>query len=163
MHDHHDELTARALRALPDYAAPADGWSRVVRRAGRDRRPAGLAWAAAAATVVLALAAVLRLPGEPLPLPQPVMATASELDGLRERSDWLEAQLAALPEPAAQRLGTVYTVALLEDRLALLDDALSEAALEPASPAYAEALWRERVALMGSLVQVRHAGALAVR
>jgi hypothetical protein len=163
MHDHQHELTARALRALPGYAAPADGWSRVVRRAGRDRRPAGLAWAAAAATAVLVLGVLLRLPGEPLPPPQPAMATAGELDGLRARSDWLEAQLAGLPEPAAQRLGTAYTVALLEDRLALLDDALSEAALEPGPPAYAETLWRERVALMGSLVQVRHAGALAVR
>jgi len=160
MHDHQHELTARALRALPDYAAPVDGWSRVVRRNGRDRRPAGLAWAAAAATVILALAAMLRLPGESLPPLQPLTA-ASELDGLRERSAWLEAQLAGLPEPAAQRLGTAYTVALLEDRLALLDDALSEAALEPGPAVHAETLWRERVALMGSLVQVRYAGALA--
>jgi hypothetical protein len=162
MHDHQHELTARALRGLPDYAAPGDGWSRVVRRAAQDRRPTGLAWAAAAATAVLALGLLLRLPGESLP-PAPSVTAASELDGLRERSAWLEAQLAGLPEPAAQRLGTTYTVALLEDRLALLDDALSEAALEPGSPAYAETLWRERVALMGSLVQVRHAGALAVR
>lgn len=162
MHDPHHELTARALRALPDYAAPADGWNRAVGRAGRVRRPAGLAWVAAAAAAVLALAVILRLPGESLPPPRPVTA-ASELDGLRERSAWLEAQLAGLPEPAAQRLGTVYTVALLEDRLALLDAALSEAALEPGTPADAETLWRERVALMGSLVQVRHAGALAVR
>jgi hypothetical protein len=69
----------------------------------------------------------------------------------------LEMLLAALPEQRAMRGSTAFTVAQIEDRLALVDDRLSRIALEPNAPEHAERLWRERVELMNSLVQVRYA------
>jgi hypothetical protein len=58
------------------------------------------------------------------------------------------------------RGSTAYTVAELEDRLAFLDDRLSRVNLEPNAPERVEALWRERVGVMTSLVQVRYADAI---
>ena len=46
------------------------------------------------------------------------------------------------------RGSTAFTVAELEDRLALVDDRLSRIALEPNAPERAELLWRERVGVM---------------
>ena len=65
-----------------------------------------------------------------------------------------------LPERHAMRGSTAFTVAELEDRLALVDDRLSRVALEPNAPERAERLWRERVGVMNSLVQVRYADAV---
>jgi hypothetical protein len=42
----------------------------------------------------------------------------------------------------------------------LLDDRLSRVALEPNAPERSERLWRERVDVMQSLVQVRYADAV---
>jgi hypothetical protein len=58
------------------------------------------------------------------------------------------------------RGSTAFTVAELEDRLVLLDDRLSRVALEPNAPERSEQLWRERVDVMQSLVQVRYADAV---
>ena len=51
-------------------------------------------------------------------------------------------------------------MAELEDRLASVDDRLSLLSLEPNAPERAEALWRERVDVMHTLVQVRYADAV---
>lgn len=75
----------------------------------------------------------------------------------------LEALLAALPEPRRTRLDSAYTVAALEDRVAFIDDRLTAVALEPNAPEIAEQLWRERLVLMRSLVQVQYARSLAAR
>jgi hypothetical protein len=58
------------------------------------------------------------------------------------------------------RGSTAFTVAELEDRIALLDDRLSRVTLEPNAPERAERLWQERVEVMHSLVQVRYADAI---
>jgi hypothetical protein len=74
-----------------------------------------------------------------------------------ERLEWI---LAQLPERRAMRGSTAFTVAELEDRLALLDDRLSRVTLEPNAPERVERLWRERVDVMHTLVQVRYADAI---
>jgi hypothetical protein len=112
--------------------------------------------------VVLAVAVLVRTATERLE-PRPAPAAWSPPAELLAESARLESQLAALPGQEARRVGTVYTISLLEDRLALLDDELSAAAHEPGAAAGAEALWRERVALMDSLVRVRYAEVLAER
>ncbi len=80
--------------------------------------------------------------------------------GMRAENDRLEWLLATLPERHAMRGSTAFTVAELEDRLALLDDRLSLVSLEPNAPERAERLWQERVEVMHSLVRVRYADAV---
>jgi hypothetical protein len=82
--------------------------------------------------------------------------------GVRAESERLEQLLARLPERRAMRGSTAFTVAELEDRLALVDDRLSRVALEPNAPERAERLWRERVEVLNSLVQVRYADAVGI-
>jgi hypothetical protein len=79
---------------------------------------------------------------------------------IRAENQRLESILASLPERNAMRGSTAFTVAELEDRLASVDDRLSLVSLEPNAPERAEALWRERVDVMHTLVQVRYADAV---
>lgn len=153
-----------ALAGLPALAAPAGAWTgALAKAAGRRQAPAARASTpvglAMAATLVVMLAAAVffaQRPGEaslqeqPIPLAQP-------LDGLVAENARLEAVLAGLPESRKTRVGTAYTVAAIEDRLALLDDRITTVSLEPHAPEEAEELWRERVTLMNSLVQVQYA------
>lgn len=163
------------LAALPASTPPRGVWRRIeergraeglLRRRFRLERARGAIGAGIAAAVVLA---VLRLPpaGDPGrgagPFPTEPAYTggtsAAIIDALMVRSQWLERNLRALPEgPRVMRAGTAATISDLEDRIALIDHTLNEpeAALGPAE---AEALWRERVRLMGSLVQLRYAQA----
>ena len=87
-------------------------------------------------------------------------AQAAVAADMRAENERLERILAVLPERHAMRGSTAFTVAELEDRLALVDDRLSRIALEPNAPERAERLWRERVGVMNSLVQVRYADAV---
>jgi hypothetical protein len=79
---------------------------------------------------------------------------------MRAENERLERILEAPPASHAMRGSTAFTVAELEDRLALVDDRLSRVALEPNAPERAEELWRVRVGVMNSLVQVRYADAV---
>ena len=92
--------------------------------------------------------------------PAVAVAEAAVAADMRAENERLERILAVLPERHAMRGSTAFTVAELEDRLALVDDRLSRIALEPNAPERAERLWRERVGVMNSLVQVRYADAV---
>ena len=157
----------QALQALPAFEAPAGAWE-----AARSR-PQGRTFAAIsapaqvamAASLVVMLAAALLVTrpmgdaadeGARIPVAQP-------LAGLVAENSRLETVLAGLPETRATRAGTAYTVATLEDRLALVDERLTLVSLDPHAPEVAEDLWRERVTLMNSLVQVHYANAVASR
>ncbi len=151
------------LGALPGYRPPAAGWRGVLAaREGRESRR-DARWPLALAAAALAAAAGL---GFALQSAQQAL-TADDAAGLppdalpaadmRAENERLESILAALPERNAMRGSTAFTVAELEDRLALLDDRLSRVALEPNAPERSEALWRERVGVMHTLVQVRYA------
>ncbi|HEU4517418.1 MAG TPA: hypothetical protein VFR77_08950 [Steroidobacteraceae bacterium] len=165
MHADMNELGGRLSR-LAEFEPPASGWAGVVAaRAGRETR-LDLGIPVALAAVVLAVAAGLgiwlqsaqrALAGGPAVDSAARIAVATDMRAENER---LERILAALPERHALRGSTAFTVAELEDRLALVDDRLSRIVLEPNAPERAEELWRERVGVMNSLVQVRYADAV---
>jgi hypothetical protein len=155
------------LRALPPLAPPVGGWSAARSRAsGRDPAPSATPAAGVlAASLLVVLAAAVLSGGQPVPavLPAAGPQLAPPLDGLVAENTRLEAYLARLPQPGRTRVGTAYTVAALEDRLAVVDDRITTVSLEPHAPELAEELWRERVTLMDSLVRVRYANAVASR
>jgi hypothetical protein len=163
----HTELNewSRRLSALSGFDPPAAGWSGVLaarrqrQSRGKLRRPvsiaaalfaiaAGLSWWLHAAQRDLAQAAMAEAP--------PVPAT----EAVRAENARLEQLLATLPERRVMRGSTAFTVAELEDRLALLDDRLSTVTLEPNAPERSERLWRQRAEVMNSLVQVRYADSI---
>jgi len=149
------------LAALGTFEAPVRGWPAVMaaseaREARRDRR-----WPVAIAAVVFAvtagLAGWLQSAQHALSDDAGVAAPVAVAPDMRAENERLERILAQLPERQATRGSTAFTVAELEDRLALLDDRLSRVALEPNAPERSELLWRERVGVLHTLVQVRYA------
>src|SRR5205807_1575097 len=70
-------------------------------------------------------------------------------------------RLRGLSDAAAVRVGTHAAVTGLEDRIAQLDDLLSEERLDQAPRARLVALQQERTRLVGTLAQVRYAEELA--
>lgn len=163
-----DLRLAGALRRLPELEPPADGWRRLEQRLGaRRRRDVWAPTAAAAACALLVAVALLVRPQMPAPrldgagvapLRAPA-APAAPASDWRMRSVELERLLDDLPEPRLARASTALTTALLEDRIALIDEQLTDAAGDAAS-ADAESLYRERVLLLDSLVRVRYAAAV---
>jgi hypothetical protein len=169
MHADFDDLNGlrEALRALPAYHPPAGAWGGAqARRAGRGAgQPAMPARLAMAASLVAMLAAALLWGGtpqgtasteRPVPLGDPI-------DDLVAENARLESVLAGLPRPGTTRVGTAYAVAALEDRLAVLDDRITAVSLQPSAPETTEELWRQRVNVMNSLVQVQYANLVASR
>ena len=79
-----------------------------------------------------------------------------------EQSKASERWLTHLPaEPAVMRVGTRIAVANLEDRIAWVDDVLSDESLDAVNPTHVGALEHERARLVNSLAQVRYAETLA--
>jgi hypothetical protein len=166
--DFDDLLTLRArLRALPPAPdAAADAWpeiqARVARSGGRERRRARVAgFAAAASVATLGLFATMRL-GEPPVAPATVVApiavpsSADAVAELRSRSQMLEAVLAAMPaRPAVERAAMSVPIESLEAQVQWLDHEISVADSQARAPE-AERLWRDRVEVMNSLVQLRY-------
>lgn len=156
-----------ALQALPPHEAPEGAWEAARSRVKGRAAPVVLAPArvAMAASLVTMLAAALLFarPMEEAADATAAIPMAQPLAGLVAENSRLEAVLAGLPATRATRAGTAYTVATLEDRLALVDERLTMVSLEPYAPEVAEDLWRERVTLMNSLVQVHYANAVASR
>ncbi len=151
----------RALEQLPACEPPAGAWDRIRARLDappRRRTSAVAAGLGACALAALALWAASRPAGEPTAAgPRP----APPHQELERRSAELERLLAALPPGLATRASTGLTTALLEDRIAAVDDHLSGAPDGELSPAATQALWRERVMLLDSLVRVRYAASVA--
>jgi len=165
MHTGLSEWSAR-LAALPGFEPPADAWPAILAARGpHESGCASLRWPTAVAAVVLAAVAGLawlmqsaqrELAPAAISMTDPgVVASAAIL----EQNARLEMLLAALPERRAMRGSTAFTVSQLEDRLALVDERLSRISMEANAPEFSERLWRERVDLMNSLVQVRYADA----
>jgi len=154
----------RDLAGLPGFHAPADGLAFARARLRARRAPDRSARHALplAAGVLALLAAAIFVAARPPSATQPTAAWVPDAALIAE-SARLEALLAALPEPRRTRLSSAYTVAALEDQLAVVDDQLSAVALEPHAPELSEQLWRERVNVMNSLVQVQYARTLVAR
>jgi hypothetical protein len=169
MHADFDPMNdiSHRLRALPSFLPPAGAWAEAQaklagRAAASPSTPAGLAMAAS--LVVMLAAALLWGAGpagettvdRPAPLGEPIGELVTE-------NARLEAVLAGLPQPSTTRVRTGYAVAALEDRLAMIDDRLTAVSLQPSAPETAEELWRQRVNLMNSLVQVQYANLVVSR
>lgn len=168
-----EEVRAR-LRSLPAVEPPRDLWRTVA--VGSVEQPArhGFHWGsglAIAASFVLGLALLMRVGDQDDPSRAPLETTppatvselvasdnAANLTALQTRSRKLEALRAAIPrQPQVERAGTAMTIAELEDRIALVDVRLRAADALGLTEAQKHALWKERVNLMQSLVQVEYA------
>jgi hypothetical protein len=160
------------LRALPPASdSGADAWPAIQARLMEAPRH-GSRWhraapfAAAASVAALGLFATLRWVDVPAPRTEaarpPVVLETESLADLRERSQALEALLAAMPErPAVERAGTSVPIESLQAQVQWLDHQLSLAGADGRS-AESEQLWRDRVEVMNSLVQLRYVEAQLV-
>jgi hypothetical protein len=163
-----------ALGSLPRFEPARGSWEQIVARAGarpaQQRRRSWAMQGALAAAAAFAVVAVLRSGDRVEPAPaHPVAATAqpapratpSELntEALIERSHRLERAALAMVryEPQVVNASTLATIATLEDQLALVDYRLSLDAVDPLAPEQSHQLWKQRVDLMDSLVNVRYA------
>jgi hypothetical protein len=163
-HVEYQQNIVRHLRSLPqEMRQPYDwiefrGRARARTTAAAHRRTIHRAYAAIAAALfllVVGLAAWMR--GRETSMsygvePPPIVEA---------RVDAEERWLASLPsEPVVVHVGTRAAVAGLEDRIAQLDDVLSEARVEGTQPAKLAPLEEQRARLVNSLVQVRYAETL---
>ena len=148
------ETLKEALKALTPFDPPVDGWQRLQRALPatpqrRNRRlAAGLALAA---SVLVAIGAALRLP-----VPQRPTALDRDIAALMLQSRSLEQDLARLrPQVAVWNAGYEAAAQAIEGRLAVVDVQLNHA-----QPESARRLWRDRVALLDSLVETHQAANL---
>ena len=151
------------LRALPPVAAPAPSWNKVAAEldAPRLRRGHWVGLAAAIAVAgVITWAAVPRTQqgtGSEMPAVAAVEPQSVDLDTLVAESRQLEQLLRTLDRqsPHTMSASTAGTIAGLEDGIALIDYGLTYD--QQMSGEASQRLWRQRVDLMNSLVQVRGA------
>jgi hypothetical protein len=171
---------AQRLRELPTDLRPPFDYEEFQRRVREQSRPhRAVKWQHAAAAggivTVLAVFAVWSRFGQldeefVVPAvsaveranPLPRFTVVDPMSAARARA--AERWLSNLPaEPAIVRVDTRFAVAKLEDRIAWVDDALTDERLEGVNPAHLAALQQERVRLINSLAQVRYAETLAAQ
>ena len=170
------ETVRRRLAALPAVDPSADGWARLRARIDASSRPAvprrrGGAVAIAASCAMLGVLAGMLLretgPGAPELVARPAAVvlpqTLDSIEELRDRSRVLEEVLAALPaRPAVERAGTAVPIDTLQAQVQWVDHQLSVSGAAHAAPDLRERLWRERVEIMNTLVQLRYVEAQRV-
>jgi hypothetical protein len=145
------------MRALPAPPTP-DRWgairSGIAARQRHDRlRTAGLAVAAALLIGVMSPALLHWLRPEP---PPTAASPSPELAGLVAQSNRLEARLQSLDaESRPLDSLTARQMLELEDRIARIDGALAQPAAYQTGGEDPENLWRQRVELLGRLVDTR--------
>jgi hypothetical protein len=161
------------LRALPVAAAAPHGWEAVRQKmAGRaaaaERRAVASRIVAAASVAVIAIAlwwraaddfaAPAAVAGLQAPLAVEEALAMDRVAQLQTQSHALEDLLSAFGDaPAVERAGTAVPIDTLEAQVQWIDHQLS--AGDGLEARVAERLWRERVDLMNSLVQLRYADA----
>jgi len=163
-HVEYQQNIVRHLRSLPQEMRQPYDWlefrgrarariNAAARRRANHRKYAAIA--AAFVLTVVGLAAWIRGRESPMSYElRPALIAEARVDA-EER--WL----ASLPsEPIVVHVGTRAAVAGLEDRIAQLDDVLSEARVEGTQPAKLVPLEEQRARLVNSLVQVRYAETL---
>ena len=156
----------RALRDLPPVVPDRGLWQTVaVQSVGRRSRAfpwvqaVGFAASFLVALIVLTRADILATPRAPAVATLPENDVFESLplptDAMQE-SRQLEAVLRAMPPRAITRAGTVRTLDDLEARIRWVDMQLSQADRLGLTPREQQLLWRQRVELMRSLVQVHY-------
>lgn len=177
-HTHSMIGTGQMLRDLPTERAPPFHWGefkrrQLIRRArarSAQRRQVALVAAVGLAMVVGAVAVWKHLPPTQgtlaqrmavavrSPAQQPVPVAWDEAGARSVASErWLAAQPS---EPVIVRVSTRANVTNLEDRIAWVDDTLTEMRAEGGEADRARALQYERDRLINSLAQVRYAETL---
>jgi hypothetical protein len=154
-----------ALRALPPQADAPYGFAEFERRgqlrsASERRLARGGRLIATALLVLFGSLLYLRFNAH-APGVQEAPQLASRVRTVQPRAAAVLDGTVLPREPALVRVGTRTAVYGLEDRIAQVDDILSAARSASTPPARLQALQNERARLLGSLVQVRYAEALA--
>lgn len=140
------DLTS-ALCALPAEAPERSAWPAIAARLPR-RAPRRLLWLAPAAAV-LALAVALPLLRAPTPpAPLALDADTRALDALYDQSARLEALLLVAADDSVASASVATLGAALHDRLAAIDQALADPALDASLRL---PLWQQRVAVLREL------------
>jgi hypothetical protein len=164
----------KALKALPEFEPPTELESRTLSAMARAAEapdavysPRALAraagWVVAIGAGVLLSAWLLNenapdVAGELADAGAPPQAIDEFYSQLVEESMRLEELLALMPAPRrVMRADTASTIVGLEDRVALIDAALSRTGAEANVPEYRTALMLDRVEVMNALVNVRYA------
>ena len=161
-----ERLLGQELRALPAESPPPYDWTEFRRRA-RARRAvrlgSGIAIAASLGTVLLALAFfAYRLSDFGSHGHTSAHAGQAQTRDAGAPSEASQQWLASLADDRAiVRVSSRVPILDLEDRIAVMDDALNAARLNNARPGRVQALQKERALLLQSLVQVRYAETLA--
>ncbi len=168
---------AQRLRALPGEEPQPYGWEEFKRRAREQMEPRTrgvnqrYAAIAAALLVLVAGAAVWSRftrsdASSHMHESQLAHVRAATVEGAVNSADTRvevgERWLASLPkEPVVVRVGTRAAVTDLEDRIAEVDDLLTDETVDGGQPARLHLLEQERARLLNSLVEVRYAETLA--
>ena len=135
-----------AFAALPT-ADPPDCWPAVAAQTGRGRRAIGIF--AVAAALVVGIALPWKLQHEATAPPTaPASTTGNELEALYAQSAQLEAVLAYARDDRVGSGSAETVAARLDQRLALIDAALSQPDLPAARQ---RELWQQRVATLRTL------------
>ncbi|MBT8063154.1 MAG: hypothetical protein KJO85_10765 [Gammaproteobacteria bacterium] len=164
------------LQALPQLQPAADQWAAIQARAAEDfnaghaGKGRGTAWPLGlAASLLVAAIVVLLLPrgaDEVVPGTADVggdLATVPATSELVAQSQRLERLLNRFSyEPRVVNARTAGTIVQLEDQIAWVDYGLTVGRERGLGPQEENALWRQRVELMNSLVHVRYAQAQRV-
>jgi len=171
------------LRGLPPVMPRKSLWQVVAVGSLEQPSQRHVPWLSAiavAASFVLGLFLIGRFdmgPPDVSPVPQSTVAVGSATDttnvgvsevvpsvapvtlaDLQQRSRRLEGLRTAMPRrPQIVRASTARTIVDLEDRIALVDMRLNSAAALRLTERQRQALWRERVNLMQSLLQLEYA------
>lgn len=167
----HPALVSERLRELPVELTPPLSWPQFQQRliVGGGARMATWRYAVLAAGLAAVVAGTalwsrlippdrrLNADGGQAQLPMLTMPDSQSV----ERAEASQVWLANLPaEPAVVRVGTRSAVADLEDRIAWVDDVLSDEGVDAVNPIHIVALQHERARLVNSLAQVRYAETL---
>ena len=149
-----------AMKTLPSPPAP-DRWNAIRAGVSADRRRnrlrvAGLAIAASLLLAVLASGVVRRMKSAPS-TPAQSASSSAELNDLVAQSHQLEARLQSIDtEPRPLDSLAASQMLDLEDRIGRIDAALARTGPgEKMNGPRPESLWRERVQLLGALVDTR--------
>lgn len=162
--DRLDQRVAR-LRALPALRPARDGWPAVQARLAAERRVRVVRWAgvaglaaAAAAVLVVSVRRDPALAERQLVAASSLAAEPATLDSMKARSQALEAVVGRFePGQGVVDGRTARLAAELEDRIATVDAQLQTVDLLPDAAERVNRslpLWRERVGLLGALVDV---------
>ncbi|MFA5940718.1 MAG: hypothetical protein WC809_15280 [Sinimarinibacterium sp.] len=151
-----NQALKETLKALPPFEPPQQSWPRLqqaLSTTSQRRIKLFATGLAVAASVLVAVGVVLRLPSTQAPV-----ATAADRDiaALMQQSRDLEQDLAHLrPQVAVWNAGYEAATQTIESNLAVVDMQLNYA-----QPASARRLWQDRVALLDNLVETHQAASL---